>query len=146
VKVEGPGGSGEKLGQRALARLGRCVPYVLAAQLEKIDGEQHGRCLGLGAFANPPCSPGKGRSAARRAAHKIMSQRKSPTPRGAQELRGTNHGAVTRAICVSLVRPFYDRLRAARWRAVTRQIGERRLACRPPAGSPAAPLLITSKT
>src|SRR5215831_12135857 len=56
-------------------------------------------------------------SAARRAAHKIMSQRKSPTPRGAQELRGI-HGAVTGAICLSLVRPFCDRLRAARWRAV----------------------------
>src|SRR5262249_60704841 len=46
-----------------------------------------------------------------------MSQRKSPTPRGAQELRGI-HGAVTGAICLSLVRPFCDRLRAARWRAV----------------------------
>src|SRR5215831_12850961 len=30
------------------------------------------------------------------------------------------HGAATGAICVSLVRPFYDRLRAARWRAVIR--------------------------
>ena|SRR6516225_3920303 len=47
----------------------------------------------------------------------LPPQRKSPTPRGAQELRGI-HGAVTEAICVSSVRPFYDRLRAARWRAV----------------------------
>jgi hypothetical protein len=47
----------------------------------------------------------------------VAAAKKAPTPRGAQELRGI-HGAVTGAICVSLVRPFYDRLRAARWRAV----------------------------
>ena len=64
----------------------------------------------------------------------VAAAKKSPTRRGAQELRGI-HGAVTGAIWVSLVRPFYDRLRAARWRAVIvlhAQPGSRSLAVRSP--------------
>jgi hypothetical protein len=47
--------------------------------------------------------------------HKIMPQRKSPAARRGLELRGIKHLHVS--YCVSVVRPFYGGLGAARWRA-----------------------------
>jgi hypothetical protein len=49
--------------------------------------------------------------------HKMMRQRKSPTPRRGLELRESKHGAVRSHMC-QLNAALLDQLRVARWRAV----------------------------
>src|SRR5262249_5589892 len=86
VKVQRPAPSAEKLGQLALACLPRAVRAAGPCRSAREDRRRTARPMsGVRGICQPsPALPDyKGRSAARRAAHKIMSQRKSPTPRGA---------------------------------------------------------------
>src|SRR5262249_37859476 len=88
---------------RDQSRIGADVPGVRPHNLLP-------NCLDRCSFCAPACrhaSRSERLDCGTRVAAKpqLPPQRESPTPRGAQELRGI-HGAVTAAICVSLVGPL----------------------------------------